>query len=423
MLKGILVILIRGGTIILKKRFLIMLSLFSIFITSCSIFPDSQNNDPEAPDEETGNIDDSVKEPQTDSDDLPEESEEDEQTVVSFYGVGDNLIHEQIFDYAQVDDTFDFKPIYKNIEDQISTADLSFINQESIIGGDELGFSGYPAFNTPSAMTKDLVDLGFDIVGGSNNHTLDKGTQGVLNTINYWADYADDILFTGAFDSQEHRDTIPIVEVNGLKFSVLTYTYGTNGLVPEHSYLVNYFDPDLITDDVKRAQELSDFVIVSAHWGDEHVFSPNQMQFDYAQLFADLEVDLVVGTHSHTIQPLEWVTGKHGNETLVIYSLGNLVASTTSDFNLLGGSVSLNFVADEEEFSIEEVVFEPHVIHYELGTPGEISSRTNFEIYPLADYTDELAAQHALVDFEDNIISVENYMEIVDDVIDEDFLE
>ena len=69
--------------------------------------------------------------------------------------VGDNLIHSQIFNYAQTEDgTYDFKPIYMNFADDIQNADLAFINQESIIGGDDLGFSGYPTFNTPSDLEK-----------------------------------------------------------------------------------------------------------------------------------------------------------------------------------------------------------------------------------------------------------------------------
>lgn len=392
-------------------------SLFYLFLAGCSLFSSPPTDPPPEPEEIEKAPEDSVV-------DTTEEPEEALKNTVSFYGLGDNLIHQPIFAYAQVDDhTFDFKPIYHLLSEQIANADLAFINQESIIGGDELGFSGYPAFNTPSDMAENLVDLGFDIVNGSNNHSLDKGTLGVQNTLNYWAQYSEDILFTGVFDSQEHRDAIPIIEKNGLKFSILTYTYGTNGLVPDDSYQLNYFEPDLIVDDVQRAQELSDFVIVSAHWGDEHAFVPNQMQYEYAQLFADLGVDVVIGNHSHTIQPIEWVTGEDGSETLVVYSLGNVLASSISDVNLLGGSIQFDFVAEDEKLSIENVHFTPHVIHYEEGVAGNIDSRTNFEIYPLADYPEEKAAQHALVGFEDNVISVEKYQQKVDEVIPAEFLE
>src|SRR5699024_11834018 len=117
------------------------------------------------------------------------------------------------------------------------------------------------------------------------------------------------LVFTAVINDQADRHNILIIEVNGLNFSVLTYTYGTNWINPEFPYLLNYFDPELITNDVQRAQEMSDFVIVAAYMGDEHSFTANQMQLEYAQLFADLGVDLVVGGHSHTIQPIESITG------------------------------------------------------------------------------------------------------------------
>ena len=403
-----------------KKRVLMMSSLFSLFLTGCHLFPSSNTDQPDTPDDSTEKPADAPGSDEESAD----TAAEDPKNTVSFYGLGDNLIHQQINEYAQVDEqTYDFKPIYSHISDRISEADLAFINQESIIGGNELGFSGYPAFNTPSDMAKDLVDLDFDIVTGSNNHSLDKGTIGIQNTLQYWEPYADDLLFTGVFDSQEQRDTIPVIEKNGMTFSVLTYTYGTNGIAPDYSYQLNYFDPELITADVERAQELSDFVMVSAHWGDEHVFEPNEMQYDYAQLFADLDVDVVVGNHSHTIQPIEWVTGEEGNETLVIYSLGNAIASTLSDRNLLGGSVQFDFVEEDQDFYIENVQFKPQVIHYEEDIPGDIDSRTNFKIYPLEDYPEDKAAQHALDGVEDNLISVEHFQQTVDEVIDAEFLE
>lgn len=253
---------------------------------------------------------------------------------------------------------------------------MSFINQETLFAGDDRPFLGYPAFNTPSDMAADLVETGFNLMSIANNHTLNMGVSGVLNMLNYLSEYDDHIHYTGAFETLEDRDEITLIEQDGIGFSFLAYTYGTNGLAADTSYRVNYFDPDLITQDVERAKEISDFVIVSAHWGEEHAFTPNAMQEDYAQLFADLEVDVVVGHHSHTIQPLEWITGEDGNETLVIYSLGNFLASATSDINLLGGMVSFDFVQEEEEKFIENVYWEPLVIHYENEDPQNIDARS-----------------------------------------------
>lgn len=102
---------------------------------------------------------------------------------ISFVGVGDNLIHNVIFEEAQLEDeTFDFKPMFENVTEDIEAADLAFVNHETLIGGDDFGFSGYPAFNTPSDIADNLNTLGFDLVNGAFNHSLDKGKQGVINT-------------------------------------------------------------------------------------------------------------------------------------------------------------------------------------------------------------------------------------------------
>ncbi|MEG0475352.1 MAG: CapA family protein, partial [Carnobacterium sp.] len=152
------------------------------------------------------------------------EDPHDEEKRISFVGVGDNLIHNVIFEEAQLEDgSFDFKPMFEYVADPIETADLAFINQETLIGGDTFGFSGYPDFNTPSDMADNLKDLGFDLVNGASNHSLDKGKQGVLNTLEIW-EQQEDMVFTGVFDSQEQRDAIPVIERDGLTFSFLAYT-------------------------------------------------------------------------------------------------------------------------------------------------------------------------------------------------------
>ncbi|SIN99758.1 poly-gamma-glutamate synthesis protein (capsule biosynthesis protein) [Carnobacterium alterfunditum] len=347
-----------------------------------------------------------------------------EEKRISFMGVGDNLIHTGIFEEAQLEDgTYDFKPMFENVANDIEAADLAFINQETLLGGDEFGFSGYPAFNTPSDMAGNLNELGFDLVNGASNHSLDKGEKGVLNTLEIWNEQ-ENMVFTGVFDSQEDRDAIPVIERDGVTFSFLAYTYGTNGIEPDVSYRLNYFDEALITQDIERAKQVSDFVIVSAHWGEEHMLEPNEFQKQYAQLFTDLGVDVVIGTHPHVIQPIEWMEGENGNQTLVVYSLGNFLSamSTGTENNMLGGMISFDFVLTEEEKAIKNVKWDGIVMHYKGNNTDSTDSRRGFKIYPLADYTEELATQHTLNSAQGNQISKESLQQTTETVIDADFL-
>lgn len=347
----------------------------------------------------------------------------EEVKIASVLAAGDNLIHSQIYEDAEIKHhAYDFKPIYQYVQQDIEGADLAFINQETIIGGVELTLGGYPAFNTPSEMAENLRDIGFDLVNGGTNHSLDRGTKGIQNVLQTWGKYPE-VLYTGIFNSQQERDNIPTIERNGVVFSLLSYTYGTNGIEPEAPYQVNYFDKELIKNDVNKAKRKSDVVLVSAHWGNEHEFQPTDLQKSYAQLFADLGVDAVIGTHSHTIQPIEWVKGKDGNETLVAYSLGNFLAATNSDKNLLGGMLSFDVAEGNEGMDLSNVHWTPTVVYYSSDEKKGIEGRENFVIYKLEDYTTEKSEKHALFSIEGENVSPEHYRELTEEIINERFLE
>ena len=342
----------------------------------------------------------------------------EEEKVISFIGVGDNLIHDSIFRDAELaDGTYDFKFIYENVAKDIEEADIAFLNQETISAGDDYAYSGYPSFNTPPEIAQDMNDLGFDLVNGATNHALDFDYPGALNSLAVWNEQ-ENVIYTGIYESQSDRDAIRTIERDGVTFSFLTYTYGTNGIQPDTSYRVSYFDEALIRQDVANAKNVSDVVIVSAHWGDENTQEVNEMQRTYAQLFADLEVDVVIGTHPHILQPIGWVTGVNQNKTLVVYSLGNFIAHSMTDYNTLGGMVTFDFVvADDDTVTVENVQFEPTVSHY-VADPGNVeNTRRDFKIYKLEDYSEELASEHGLNGYEGFQVTPDNYLSMVKNVI------
>lgn len=190
--------------------------------------------------------------------------------------------------------------------------------------GDGYELSYYPMFNSPQDVGYDLQELGFDVVGIANNHMLDKGAKGLEKTIAFWKNM-EGVLLIGGYDSREDYDTVRVLEKNGIKIAFLAYTYGTNGLTKAASspVVIPYINEDDITRQVAAAKNAADAVIVSVHWGDEGSFKPNDAQKRTAQLFADCGVTAIIGHHPHVIQPVEWITGKNGNKTLCVYSLGN----------------------------------------------------------------------------------------------------
>lgn len=339
-------------------------------------------------------------------------------SVISFLAVGDNLIHSGIYKYADSnngesgDGQYDFLPCYEYMADYISAADLAFINQESIIGGDDLGISSYPTFNSPEQLASDICTLGFDIVNGATNHVLDKGESGVNNTVEIWNQF-DNILFSGAYSSQEDADTIKLIEAKGVTIAVLSYTYGTNGIAFPNNYCTNLFDEVSIREDVEQAKSVSDIVIVSAHWGTENDYSTNALQEKYSQLFADLEVDLVIGHHPHIIQSLEWVEGVNGNQTLVAYSLGNFLSTMDTVDTQLEGMLTLDFVVTNgSEVSIENIEWTALINHY---------NSDEHLVMPLSEYTESLNATHSILSTECPD-AITTFKEITDEIIGPNFV-
>ena len=348
-------------------------------------------------------------------------TESTNETIVSFMGVGDNLIHDTVYnDALQSDGTYDFTKMYSNFKEDAQNSDISFINQETVLGGEELGLSGYPTFNSPSEIAKNLEDTGFNLVNLATNHCLDKSEQGIINELNTFNQT--NIVTNGVYDSQEAFDTIPTFTKKGITFSFLAYTYGTNGIEAPNSYNVRYLDDNQIQSDVAKAKEISDVVIVSAHWGDENTFEPNDLQTHYAQLFADCGVDVVIGTHPHTIQPVEWITGSNGNKMLCVYSLGNFIGGMLTTDNAIGGEIKFDFVKKENAISIENVQWIPTIIHFEGDQNNILEERYNYKAYKYAQYSNKLAKKHVLNGYEDNVVSLAYIKNKTKEVIDAQYL-
>lgn len=330
---------------------------------------------------------------------------------LTLYGVGDNLYHQSVIDDGK--NKAGYLAYYRQIAGDIAGADIAFVNQETVIGGKKLGYSGYPIFNAPDEAGEALAELGFDVINHASNHVYDKGLAGVEGTLAFWKPYKD-ITVIGLYGSQEERDAVKVVERNGIKLAFLSYTYGLNGykLPEDKPYLTNLLDPHLIVEDVRRAKELGDVLVVSLHWGNEYSFVPTAAQRNLAQTLADEGVDLILGHHPHVIQPVEWVEGKGGHRMLVYYSLGNLLHSMEVTDCMLGAAAEVEFGRQADgSVGITKAGVSPLINHYEEGKKG-------FVVYPLEQYTDALAARHGVKAF-DRSMSIADMSKICRQVLGE----
>lgn len=407
-----------------------IISFFLVLFLFLGVFVSCKEKDPVSP-SDTGESEPATEEA---SDTTGIELEPVETTKrVSFFAVGDNIIHECVYlDAMTVATTvgapteYYFENMYSEIRGDVQSADVSFINAEGPLNP-EYRPSGYPSFNAPAEAGSALVNVGFDIINLANNHMLDfnKG-KGLQGTIDYWSEK--EVVTVGGYESRDDYDSIRIISKKGIDIAVLSYTYGTNGIylgtdTPE--LYIPYIDDGEIERQIAQAKTKADVVLVSMHWGQENQFEPNAEQKRLAKLIADSGADAVIGHHSHTIQPVEWIEGVNGNKTLVIYSLGNILHTQLKSYNLVGGAVSFDIVMEEDQKPyIENVVFTPTVCHYTANTAVldslDYYKREDLKIYYLSDYTEELAKAHGSQYW--NKFDLSTLKDYVTDTVDPEFL-
>lgn len=301
-------------------------------------------------------------------------------TTAKLVAIGDILLHQPVYkDAKTTDGTYDFTAMFEKVKPFIESADIAVANQETMIGGPELGLSSYPKFNSPYEIGDALKYSGIDLVTIANNHTLDRGEKAILNAIDYWDQI--EMPYTGAFKSPDDRNMVRTVTKNDITFSFLSYSYGTNGMpVPEGKpYLINLIDLPLIEQDVKKAKTISDVVVVSMHWGNEYEKTPNDTQINLANELSSMGVDIIIGHHPHVLQPVDWIERPDGTRTFVMYSLGNFLSSQEGLEKLTGGigGVEITKVVDSEKtvIKLDHPSFVP--------TYGYYKNKRDFEVIPM----------------------------------------
>ena len=330
--------------------------------------------------------------------------------------VGDMLMHERVMESGlQEDGSYDFDHLFQHVEERIRAADLALVNQETILGGTDMGLTGYPCFNSPYELGTAEVDAGFDVILHATNHALDKGKKGAMNCMDFWEEQYPEIPYLGINKSEEQQDGIYIYEQDGIRLAILNYTYGTNGISTpsDMPYLVDYLEQEKVVNELQLANELADFTIVCPHWGKEYYLGVSSEQKKWTQIFLENGVDLVIGTHPHVIEPVEWVTDEEGNQMLVYYSLGNFVNGTSGTGDgvmnrCVGGLAEVEIGRDEKgQVVIKEYDCTPLVCH--------IAEGAEYTVWYLEDYTEELAAKNHIVK-QDSDFSLENCKALVEKV-------
>lgn len=296
-------------------------------------------------------------------------------TIVSF---GDTLCHKPLFDavYDEGTGIYDFSSMFQYVEKYFQNSTITIGNCESPMAGAERGYSGYPTFNAPEHLAVDLQELGVDIMTTANNHTLDKGFSGLSFTLHF-LDNAQ-IAHVGTARTEEEQNTILLKDLNGIKTAFLAYTYGTNGIpVPkDKEFCVNFIDKDFILKQIQQAKkEGAELIVVSMHWGVEYETTENVQQDELAEFLIKNDVNIILGSHPHVLQPMKMLKAKTENgeekEGLVLFSQGNFFSNQTQENTRNTAIFNIEIKKDRKtgEVTISQVTYAPiYVNRKEPGT-------------------------------------------------------
>ena len=283
--------------------------------------------------------------------------QEDSLSVIRIIAAGDAMTHSPQVTWAKDPNTntYDFSDCFQYLSDILAKGDLNIVNLETTLAG--APYSGYPQFCAPDEFATALKDVGFNFFLLANNHSADKGTKGVRMTIEKVQNM--NIPSAGTYlDEQDREERYPaMVEIQGIRIAILNYTYGTNGLKVESPVMINDFnDTILIKEDIKTAKKNhSDIIIAFLHWGAEYQRYPNKKQKEQASFFFQQGVDVIVGSHPHVIQPVEYFSYDKADTTKkkpVYWSLGNFISNQRKEHTDGGILASFSIVKNKKTQSI-----------------------------------------------------------------------
>lgn len=324
----------------------------------------------------------------------PKENKNLKKTEITITCWGDYMNHITQIRQAKATN-YDFTDSFAVIKDILGKSDLSIVNLETTIAKDTSDMSGYPEFATHENVIKAFKDTGFDVVSTANNHSYDRRLKGIDRTIDTIEKYG--LKRTGTFKENESTNPI-IVDVKGIKVGFFSYTQMLNGF--ENSMLnsgrdtaVNIINMEQIQKDVDYLKENhADIIMCYMHWGEEYSDYPSAYQKNTFKKLSDMGVDLVIGSHPHTIQKAD-VIENDGKKSYCVYSMGNLVSDQRESYGQYYG-VEIGVYSD---IKIEKI-----------GDKTTIKSFENKPYY-VDKYTDDVTTRYVVVPVKQVLNSEINY--------------
>ncbi len=279
---------------------------------------------------------------------LSEEEQSKIENAVSILFVGDLiLLKEQVNRGYNVETKeYNFEDVFSFTKEYIEEADFSIGVLEGPMAGENMGYSnsnfddGITIYlNYPEEFGVAIKNAGFDLVTLANNHILDKGEDGAIQTLNTLEKIG--LEYTGAFRDKDGRKEPQIIEKEGLKIGILAYTYGCNYyseeellnqditpvLVERESQYFQEVKEQVIEDFEILKQQEPDVIVVLPHMGTQFSNEVDEFQETWNEIFIEQGATIILGDHSHAVQPIQMQKNQEGKETIIVNSPGNFANS------------------------------------------------------------------------------------------------
>jgi len=315
----------------------------------------------------------------------------DSTVTVSFSCVGDIMCHSTQYNSAKVEkDSFDFKPVFNYVKDYLVQKDILFGNLETVLAGNSKNYSGYPFFNTPNELAEALKFAGFDFLFTANNHANDQGIDGIKRTIDELKKV--NIVPIGTTIPEDSSENYNLFVRKGLRFGILSYTYGTNykSSNANPQKVVNHIDTIKIKNDIKSLQNKNaDLIIVYFHFGNEYWKKVSSYQRRITNQTIKFGADIILASHPHVVQQFEKFKSYNANldSGFVTFSLGNFISNQRWRYS--DGGLIFNFDITKNIFTdsvfISNISFLPIWIF-----KGKIEGKKEYRILQSQNFNDTI---------------------------------
>ena len=349
-----------------KRPFILLLSLIIMIFGSLYLFKgffkkDNGTNDNNDNDNNNNNIVENVKE-----------------RSITFTLAGNVLLNAEMWYDTASDGQYNFEYVFEDINNIMKKSNVNFYTQQGILGGKDLGLTSYTNFNTPYDTATELTKVGFNTISLASYHANDRGVQGITNAINFLNE--NKISYSGISLNEEDRLKNSIIEKNGIKVALLGYTMGST-IATNNTYSVSIYSEEQVKKDYDSIKDQADIIMVAIDYSNNRSLEVTEQEKTIANYLANLGVDIVIGNTGYSVQPIEKI-----NNTLVFYSLGNMLSGHSLTDNKISAIVDFKYTIKEKDGNIEKNYDDINV----LLTYAYSLNGVNYKVVPFTKIQTEL---------------------------------